>query len=112
VVNVASTSRFMEFNFHWEKEISSVQTARPGQQLRYLSPEASHHLSRHCVHTPLFLPHDTLQTMQHVINAIHCTVCLQQGSCTEYLPLLPWAGAVYAPCGDMSPFNPPNSFHY
>lgn len=58
-----------------EREISSVQTARFGQQLRYLSPEASHHLSRHCVHTPLFLPHNILQTMQHVINAIHCTLC-------------------------------------
>ncbi len=62
-------------SFHWEKEISSVQTARPGQQLSYLSPEASHHLSRHCVRTPLLIPHDTLQTMQHVINAIHSTVC-------------------------------------
>jgi hypothetical protein len=75
VVNVASRSRCMEFKLHWEKEISSVQTARPGQQLRYLSPEATHHLSRHFVHTPLFHPHDTLQTMQHVINAIHYTVC-------------------------------------
>ncbi len=75
VVNVAPSSRCIEFNFHREKEISTVRTGRNGQQLRYISPEASHHLSRHCVPTPLFLPHDTLQTMQHVINAIHCTVC-------------------------------------
>jgi hypothetical protein len=75
VVNAASSSRCMVFNLHRDKEISSVQTAAPGQQLRNQSPESSHRLPRHCVHTPLFLPQDTLQTMQHEINAIHCTVC-------------------------------------
>jgi len=71
VANVASSSRCTEFNFNWDKVISSVQTAAPGQQLRYQSPEASHHLSRHCVHTTLFLPHDTLQTMQHAAWALN-----------------------------------------
>ncbi len=98
------------FNFHYDKEISSEQTAAPEQQLRYQSPEASHSPPKHCVHTPLFLPPDTLQTIQHVVEAIHCTVCSEAVALKEYLPLLPWALVLPVLHGEKCP-NSTNPIH-